>query len=71
MNNQKMVADLNEDEHPKNLIPELLRLFYTLGLLKTLLFLGIYIGLYFGCFFLDWVTGTGGGITIKKELVNF
>ncbi len=31
-------------EHPKNLIPELLRLFYTL----------------------DWVTGTGGGITIKK-----
>jgi len=36
---------LNEDEHPKNLIPELLRLFYTL----------------------DWVTGTGGGITIKKK----
>ncbi len=31
-------------EHPKNLIPELLRLFYTL----------------------DWVTGTGGGITVKR-----
>ncbi|KAK4874694.1 hypothetical protein RN001_014054 [Aquatica leii] len=34
-----------EDEHPKNLIPELCRQFYTLG----------------------WVTGTGGGISIKHE----
>jgi methylthioribulose-1-phosphate dehydratase len=35
----------NDPEHPSNLIPELCRLFYTLG----------------------WVTGTGGGISIKKE----
>ncbi|KAJ8329783.1 hypothetical protein BDV3_003960 [Batrachochytrium dendrobatidis] len=34
-----------DPEHPINLIPELCRLFYTLG----------------------WVTGTGGGITIKKD----
>nr|CAD7265643.1 unnamed protein product [Timema shepardi] len=33
------------ENHPKNLIPELCRLFYTLG----------------------WVTGTGGGISIKYE----
>lgn len=32
-----------EDEHPRNLIPELCKLFYNLG----------------------WVTGTGGGISIK------
>lgn len=31
-------------EHPRNLIPELCRLFYSLG----------------------WVTGTGGGVTIKQ-----
>lgn len=31
-------------EHPRNLIPELSRLFYDLG----------------------WVTGTGGGISIKE-----
>ncbi|RNA14531.1 Methylthioribulose-1-phosphate [Brachionus plicatilis] len=36
---------LNDKEHPRNLIPELLRLFYSL----------------------DWVTGTGGGITIKHN----
>eukprot|EP00842_Homolaphlyctis_polyrhiza_P001927 jgi/Hompol1/2735/HPOL_000804-RA len=35
----------NDPEHPINLIPELCRLFYTLG----------------------WVTGTGGGITMKKD----
>jgi hypothetical protein len=34
-------------EHPRNLIPELCRLFYNLG----------------------WVTGTGGGISIKHEYV--
>ncbi|KAI9092886.1 class II aldolase/adducin N-terminal [Phlyctochytrium arcticum] len=34
-----------DPEHPANLIPELCRLFYTLG----------------------WVTGTGGGITIRKD----
>jgi methylthioribulose-1-phosphate dehydratase len=34
-----------EEEHPSNLIPELLRLFYSLG----------------------WVTGTGGGISIKHD----
>jgi len=33
-----------DEEHPRNLIPSLCRLFYTLG----------------------WVTGTGGGITIRK-----
>jgi len=33
-----------DDEHPRNLIPELCRLFYQLG----------------------WVTGTGGGISIKR-----
>ncbi|KAL2911625.1 Methylthioribulose-1-phosphate dehydratase [Polyrhizophydium stewartii] len=35
----------DDPEHPVNLIPELCRLFYTLG----------------------WVTGTGGGITMKKD----
>ncbi|KAJ3272878.1 hypothetical protein HDV01_005201 [Terramyces sp. JEL0728] len=35
----------SDPEHPVNIIPELCRLFYTLG----------------------WVTGTGGGISIKKE----
>ncbi|KAF5295156.1 hypothetical protein FQR65_LT10544 [Abscondita terminalis] len=35
----------NDKEHPKNLIPELCRQFYTLG----------------------WVTGTGGGISIKHD----
>ncbi|XP_060085342.1 methylthioribulose-1-phosphate dehydratase-like isoform X1 [Ylistrum balloti] len=34
---------ISETEHPRNLIPELCRLFYNLG----------------------WVTGTGGGISIK------
>lgn len=34
----------NDKEHPRVLIPEMCRLFYTLG----------------------WVTGTGGGLTIKK-----
>lgn len=38
-------AHSEDCEHPLNLIPELCRLFYTLG----------------------WVTGTGGGITIKKD----
>lgn len=33
-----------EEEHPRNLIPELCKLFYSLG----------------------WVTGTGGGISIKQ-----
>ncbi len=42
---EKVDVTTDENEHPKNLIPALLRLFYTL----------------------DWVTGTGGGITIKKE----
>ena len=32
-------------EHPRNLIPELLRLFYSL----------------------DWVTGTGGGISMRLK----
>ncbi|TPX56854.1 methylthioribulose 1-phosphate dehydratase [Spizellomyces sp. 'palustris'] len=35
----------SDAEHPANLIPELCRLFWTLG----------------------WVTGTGGGITIKRD----
>ena len=38
-------CDLFIQEHPRNLIPELLRLFYQL----------------------DWVTGTGGGISIKRK----
>lgn len=37
-----------QQEHPRNLIPELCRQFYHLG----------------------WVTGTGGGISIKHELVS-
>ena len=41
--------DLKIKEHPRNLIPELLRLFYGL----------------------DWVTGTGGGISIKLEFYDF
>jgi ribulose-5-phosphate 4-epimerase/fuculose-1-phosphate aldolase len=32
-------------EHPTNLIPDLLKLFYSLG----------------------WVTGTGGGLSVKHE----
>lgn len=40
--------ETHDPEHPLNLIPELCRLFYTLG----------------------WVTGTGGGISIKKEYLN-
>ncbi|XP_018325848.1 probable methylthioribulose-1-phosphate dehydratase [Agrilus planipennis] len=44
--NKVSVKDENyPDEHPKNLIPELLKQFYYLG----------------------WVTGTGGGISIKHE----
>ena len=39
---------LEDPEHPLNLIPELCRLFYNLG----------------------WVTGTGGGITMKKGFVR-
>ncbi|KAG0231844.1 hypothetical protein BGW42_008593 [Actinomortierella wolfii] len=35
----------NDPSHPANMIPELCRLFYTLG----------------------WVTGTGGGISIRKD----
>lgn len=42
-----MFQELNS-EHPRNLIPELCRLFYNLG----------------------WVTGTGGGISIKHGLVE-
>lgn len=40
-----MAALVQSEEHPRNLIPELCRLFYNLG----------------------WVTGTGGGISIKHE----
>ncbi|PNF38792.1 Methylthioribulose-1-phosphate dehydratase [Cryptotermes secundus] len=40
-----MAAVVKSEEHPRNLIPELCRLFYNLG----------------------WVTGTGGGISIKHE----
>lgn len=39
------IENENDPEHPINLIPELCRLFYSLG----------------------WVTGTGGGISIKRE----
>lgn len=37
----------DDPQHPANLIPELCRLFYTLG----------------------WVTGTGGGISIRDGYV--
>ena len=40
-----MTQEENDAEHPRNLIPELCRLFYNLG----------------------WVTGTGGGISIRKD----
>jgi hypothetical protein len=40
-----LVMYVSFQEHPRNLIPELCRLFYNLG----------------------WVTGTGGGISIKHE----
>lgn len=43
-NEQDALVFSNDPVHPANLIPELCRLFYTLG----------------------WVTGTGGGISIKK-----
>lgn len=36
-----------DQEHPKVLIPDLLKLFYSLG----------------------WVTGTGGGLSVKHEYV--
>ncbi|KAJ1341221.1 hypothetical protein BSLG_004156 [Batrachochytrium salamandrivorans] len=45
LDSQPQLWESDDPEHPANLIPELCRLFYTLG----------------------WVTGTGGGITIKKE----
>lgn len=44
-NNENALVISDDPHHPANLIPELCRLFYTLG----------------------WVTGTGGGISIKKE----
>jgi methylthioribulose-1-phosphate dehydratase len=45
LNGSKDKLEQLHKEHPRLLIPELLRLFYGL----------------------DWVTGTGGGISIKHE----
>jgi ribulose-5-phosphate 4-epimerase/fuculose-1-phosphate aldolase len=39
------MADHTHPEHPTALIPDLLKLFYSLG----------------------WVTGTGGGLSVKHE----
>ncbi|CAO3589884.1 unnamed protein product [Absidia cylindrospora] len=43
-NDANALCRSDDPQHPANLIPELCRLFYTLG----------------------WVTGTGGGISIRK-----
>jgi ribulose-5-phosphate 4-epimerase/fuculose-1-phosphate aldolase len=48
MANEKEVEWASTDpEHPVNLIPELCKLFYSLG----------------------WVTGTGGGMTIRQGYI--
>lgn len=46
-NDMAALCRSDDPQHPANLIPELCRLFYTLG----------------------WVTGTGGGISIRDGYV--
>lgn len=61
-------------EHPRKLIPELLRLFYTLDWVNDKIF-QISCSHFFlqildsSVYYLTKVTGTGGGITMKLGLV--